>query len=129
MSKKLDDLAPVFKPVACELLARFVEAGYSIAIIGTWRSYEEHLKNVAAGRSWTPRSKHCDGLAIDVCPYEIYRLVGEDKLQWDGNNPIWQRLGEIGEKIPNIKWGGRFRDSKGKLIGDWGHFEYAGGAK
>jgi hypothetical protein len=116
MSRKLDDLDPRFKPLALELVARCVEAGIGVMIVDTLRTPAEHAANLAAGVSWTNRSKHLDGLAIDLAPYEQYALHGPDKLQWNGSDPVWERIGEIGERL-GLRWGGRWRQK------DLGHFE------
>lgn len=117
MSRALDDLDPRFKPLACYLLARCVEAGIQIMIVDTLRTPAEHAANLASGVSWTQRSKHLEGLAIDICPYDTYQLAGPDKLKWDSSDPVWQRIGAIGEKL-GLRWGGRWAQK------DLGHFEY-----
>jgi len=95
-----------------------VEAGIMVMIIDTWRSPAEHAANLAAGVSWTKHSKHLDGLAIDICPYQQFQLHGPDKLQWDGDDPIWTKIGTMGEAL-GLVWGGRWRKQR-----DLGHFEY-----
>jgi len=116
MNRSLDALHPDFKAKAIELLARAAEAGYPLMIIETLRTPEEHAANLAAGRSWTQHSKHLDGLAMDVAPYATYQLHGANKLDWDAADPVWQTLGEIGEKL-GLRWGGRWQQK------DMGHFE------
>lgn len=116
MSKKLDDLSPAFKPKAIELLARLAEAGIPVMVIDTLRTPEEHAANLANGTSWTTHSKHLDGDAIDICPYETFLLSGPDKLMWDAANPVWQKIGPIGEAL-GLRWGGRWKQK------DMGHFE------
>lgn len=122
MSRKLDDLHPDFKPLAITLLARIVEAGIPIMIVDTLRTPAEHADNLAKGTSWTTRSKHLDGLAIDIVPYETYQLHGPDKLQWDASDPVWLKMGLIGESL-GLRWGGRWKDAKGNPRPDSGHFE------
>jgi peptidoglycan L-alanyl-D-glutamate endopeptidase CwlK len=117
MSRKLNDLSPRFRPLAIELLARCVEAGIPVCVVDTLRTPAEHAANLAKGVSWTPYSKHLDGDAIDICPYETFNLHGPDKLQWDGSEPVWARLGAIGESL-GLTWGGRWK------VRDLGHFEY-----
>jgi len=117
MSRRLDDLAPVFRPKAIELLARCVEAGIMVMVIDTLRTPAEHAENLRTGVSWTTRSRHLDGLAIDICPYDQYALHGAKKLQWDGDDPVWAKLGTIGEAL-GLRWGGRWKQK------DLGHFEY-----
>jgi hypothetical protein len=86
-------------------------------IIDTLRTPAEHADNLARGVSWTTRSKHLDGLAIDICPFSEYQLYGDDKLEWDESEPVWQKLGVLGEAL-GLRWGGRWKQK------DMGHFEY-----
>lgn len=116
MSRRLDDLSTRFKPVAIELLARCVENGIHVLIVDTLRTPEEHAANLAKGVSWTKHSRHLDGDAIDICPYETYQLRGPDKLAWN-DGPTWERIGAIGEAL-GLRWGGRWK------VKDLGHFEY-----
>lgn len=116
MSRALDDLAPVFRPLAVELLARLAEAGILVMIIDTLRTDAEQADAIARGVSWVTHSKHQDGLAIDICPFDTWSLHGADKLRWDASDPVWERIGLIGEKL-DLVWGGRWRQK------DLGHFE------
>ena len=116
MSRAINDLSPYFKPLAIELLARTVEAGIPVVIVDTLRTPAEHAANLAKGVSWTPRSKHLIGDAIDLCPYAQYDAHGPDKLLWT-DDPVWWRLGAIGEAL-GLRWGGRW------TVRDLGHFEY-----
>lgn len=118
MSRRLDDLSPAFRPIAFELLARLTEAQIPVMVIDTLRTPEEQAENLRKGVSATLNSKHLTGNAIDVCPYDVYQSNGPDKLQWDAANPIWLRIGEIGERL-GLRWGGRW-----KRPFDPGHFEY-----
>lgn len=118
MSRALDDLDPRFRPIVDRLLARFTEAKIPVLIVETLRTQAQHDLNVATGHSWITRSKHQDGLAIDVVPYSLYTLVpGGDKLQWDNADPVWQQLGVIGKAL-GLRWGGDWTQK------DMGHFEY-----
>lgn len=117
MSRRLDDLSDRFRPKAIELLARLTEAGIAVMVIDTLRTPEEHAANLAKGVSWTKRSKHLDGDAIDVCPYAIYDATGPDKLAWDASHPLWPKIGAIGEAL-GLTWGGRWKQR------DMGHFEW-----
>lgn len=114
--RKLDDLNPTFKSLAIALLARLVEAGIQVMIVETLRTAEQHAADVASGHSWITRSKHQDGLAIDIAPYSVWQLHGDDKLQWSADDPVWQQIGAIGESL-GLKWGGRWTQK------DLGHFE------
>ena len=118
MSRRLDDLSPRMKPLAMELIARCIEQGIMVMIVDTLRTPAEQAANVAKGVSWTLNSKHLTGDAIDICPYEIYRISGKepDKLAWDGTHKEWQVIGAIGERL-GLVWGGRWKKK------DLGHFE------
>jgi peptidoglycan L-alanyl-D-glutamate endopeptidase CwlK len=116
MSRKLDDLHFSFRPLAFELLARAVERRIQVIIVDTLRSQSEHEINLANGTSWTKHSKHLDGLAIDICLLDEYKLHGPNKLQWNARDPMWQELGKIGEMI-GLRWGGRW------TVKDMTHFE------
>ena len=116
MSRALDDLSPAFRPLAFELLARCVEQNIPVMIVDTLRTPAEHATNLARGTSWTSKSKHLTGDAIDICPYDQFNLHGPDKLRWDADDPIWIRIGVSGERL-GLRWGGRWKQR------DMGHFE------
>jgi D-alanyl-D-alanine carboxypeptidase-like protein len=117
MSRRLDDLSPRFKPLAMELLARTVEAGIPVVIVDTLRTPAEHQANLAKGVSWTTRSKHLDGDAIDICPYSTWDAHGPDKLNWDVSDPVWATLAAIG-RVLGLRCGYDWK------VKDAGHFEY-----
>lgn len=124
MDTSLDSLDPIFKPKAIELLARLTEARIGVCIVNTRRTAAEQAAAVARHVSWVAHSKHEDGLAIDVAPYEIWALHGDDKLQWNTSDPVWLAIGKIGEAL-GLRWGGRFKPINTAGIGiDPGHFEY-----
>lgn len=117
MSRALNDLAPVFRPFAFELLARAAEAGIPCFIVDTLRTEAQQAVNVSTGHSWVTHSKHQDGLAIDLCPYLQYDANGPDKLAWNADDPNWAKLGAIGKAL-GLRWGGDWQQK------DLGHFEY-----
>lgn len=118
MTTDLDSLDPHFKPLAMAFLARLVEARIPVVIVNTRRTEAEQQDALARHVSWVTHSKHQDGLAIDIVPYEVYTSdTGGDKLLWDGDNEIWLTIGHIGESL-GLRWGGRWKQR------DLGHFEY-----
>jgi hypothetical protein len=119
MSRSLDDLSPRFRPFADRFLAKLMEARIPVMVVTTSRTHAEQIDAVKRGVSWTLNSKHLTGDAIDVAPYAIYDLHGPDKAQWDEADPVWLRIGEIGQAC-GLKWG---VVSKG-LRKDLGHFEW-----
>ncbi len=118
MSRSLDDLAPAFRPLAFEFLARLTEAGVPVLITDTLRTPEEHQANLVAGTSWTRHSKHLDGLALDVVPYDLYTAApGGDKLAWNANHPSWRIVGVVAHRL-GLRWGGDWKQK------DMGHVEF-----
>ncbi|OFX06053.1 MAG: hypothetical protein A3E78_13885 [Alphaproteobacteria bacterium RIFCSPHIGHO2_12_FULL_63_12] len=117
MSRALNDLSPRFRPLAFELLARCTEAGIAVMVIDTLRTKAEHQANLAKGVSWTTHSRHLDGDAIDICPYDVYQADGSDKLRWDASDPMWVKLAEIGRSL-GLRCGYDWK------VKDCGHFEY-----
>lgn len=118
MSRALDDLNPEFRKIAIEILARLIEAKIPVLIVDTLRTPAEHEVNLANGTSWVKHSKHLDGLAIDIVPYEEFKLSGPDKLQWTTSNPVWTKIGQIGKAVDDrVIWGGDW------AVKDMGHFE------
>ena len=139
MSRSLDDLTTRFRPMAVQLIAYIVEDGIAAMIVDTLRTEAEHLANLKAGTSGTALSKHLPlrlrwpggtlpadlvpndrdrSDAIDLAPFEQYQLHGPDKLKWDATDPVWLRMGEIGERL-GLRWGGRWEKPR-----DPGHFEW-----
>ena len=118
MSRSLNDLSDRMRPRVFEFLARLTEAQIPVAIVDTLRTVEEQAQNVFKGVSWTMNSKHLTGDAIDVCPWATWDAHGPDKLNWDASDPVWQRIGKIGEAC-GLLWGGRWQKTP-----DLGHFEY-----
>lgn len=124
MSRSLNDLDYRIRNLVFEFLARCAEAGIPVMVIDTLRTPDEQLANIAKGVSWTPNSKHLPqpetgkSLAVDIAPFSVYQLHGADKLAWDAADPVWDKLGILGEKC-GLKWGGRWKQK------DLGHFEYS----
>ena len=130
MSTKLNDLDYRFQPTVFEFLARLIEADIPVKIIFTGRTQDEQNALYEQGRTtpgqvvtWTRDSKHVmkapdfKSFAIDVCPWDEFRLNGSDKLKWDAADPVWGKIGAIGEAL-GMKWGGRWKQK------DLSHFEY-----
>lgn len=62
--------------------------------------------------TWTLKSRHLDGKAVDLAPSKDGKVIW-----WDAPQDVWQRMGVIGEAY-GLAWGGRW---KGKA--DTPHFE------
>jgi hypothetical protein len=123
MSRLLKDLNSRFYPSACELLAKLTEAQIPVLITCTLRTQAEQDAAVASGHSQVAHSRHQDGMAIDIVPYDIWQEHGDDKLQWDTTDLIWLKIGAIAEAL-DLRWGGRFHPLNNVGIGwDPGHIE------
>jgi hypothetical protein len=117
MSRALDDLVPELRVKAFELIARCAEAGIPVFIVDTLRTPAEQDIYLRTGASWTTQSKHLTGRAIDICPYELYTAApGGDKLLWNIENPMWEKIVKIGERL-GLRAGARWTQR------DYGHFE------
>lgn len=88
------------------------------------RSEAQQAKAVASGNSWTMRSRHRTGHAVDVVPYPVdWDDLGKFKLIRDAFFQASQQL-----DIP-IRWGGdwnedgKFQDEIKRGTYDGGHFE------
>ncbi len=105
---------------ACGLRAKAREDGLVAVIDEVSRGLAQALWNVKNALG-IANSVHRDRLAVDILlftPEGVY-LTAE---------AFYRPLGEWWESllIPGCTpcWGGRFRDRKGRLTGDWGHFSF-----
>lgn len=92
-----------------------------ISVIEGLRTLETQKSYVARGVSKTLKSKHLDGLAVDLYPYPVPRTKSGEI---DSSSPKWEEMalvayycaGKIG--IPNLEWGGTW-----KSLVDKPHFQ------
>jgi peptidoglycan LD-endopeptidase CwlK len=155
MSRLLADLDPRLFSIAQQFIQKLIAEKVPYAILETYRPPEIQAAYYAQGRetynavcakrlaaglprigeyeagqkvTWTLKSKHISGLALDVVP-----LTERGAIPWritDATAPFWKRIGEIGESV-GLEWGGRWPDQKtGKLdaygLGiDLPHYELA----
>ena len=123
-SRSLDELLPMVRTRVDKFLELCDEHGIDLLVTSTYRdnySQEELyaqgrtrpgkvVTNAKPGESW-----HNYRCAIDVVP-----LVN-GKPNWDGSDPIWETIGELGEKA-GLEWAGRWRTFR-----ELAHFQYTGG--
>jgi len=63
---------------------------------------------------------HGTGRAVDVC---LVRYEGKKQiLWWDAPESMWELIGYEAKKLGFV-WGGDFRDSKGRMMKDYGHLQ------
>ena len=94
-----------------------------IVILEWTRTPQQQALNVAKGASKTMKSKHLEGLAIDIAFLDD--LMDDGTLNYTPD--AYKMLGEYWESLdPNCRWGGRFGDDPNtdKIEGwDSGHYE------
>ena len=123
-SRKIEDLIPQAKERVERFIALCHEQGIDLLVTSTFRDHESQgelyeqgrtkpgkvVTNAKPGESW-----HNYRCAVDVVP-----LVN-GKPNWDGSDPIWQTIGELGEQA-GLEWAGRWHSFK-----ELAHFQYTGG--
>ncbi len=126
--RSLDSLSSEFYPKACEWIARVTARGIAVMVVQTSRTPEEAKTNVANGTSRNLSSLHLPRMlrwnqsarplapadamkadAMDIAPWAVWQLHGDDKLQWDTSDPAWGIIGEEAERV-GLRWGGRWHD-------------------
>ena len=113
---RLEGLQAPVKELAKQLIDRAVKAGISVTVIEGHRTPERQAELYAAGAATHAKpwwSFHNYGTAFDIAPTKLLR-----KKDWDPDNPLWDKLGAIGESL-GFEWGGRWKGIKDKP-----HFEY-----
>ncbi len=90
------------------------ETPIDFAVIDGMRTEEEQRRNMANGVSWTLRSRHLEGKAIDFAAYVNGRITFNE----DYYPPIAEAFNKcsLKHRIPII-WGGGWK------VRDWGHIE------
>jgi len=123
-SRNINDLLPNVKVRVEKFIELCDEEGIDLLITSTYRDNESQealyeqgrtrpgkiVTNAKPGESW-----HNYRCAVDIVP-----LVN-GKPNWDGSDPIWQTIGELGEKA-GLEWAGRWHSFK-----ELAHFQYTGG--
>lgn len=107
-SRSLDDLRPDIRPQVDAFLSACTNAGIDNLVTCTLRSNADQAALWAKGRTAPGKivtkappgqSAHNHGLAIDIVP-----LI-HGKPDWDGEDPIWQRIGQLGIAA-GLEWAG-----------------------
>ena len=127
-SRKLTDLHPQMQPMVTRFLANARAAGIDLLVTCTYRSNEEQAALYAIGRTKPGRivtnakpgrSTHNNtlngkpaALAVDVVP------LRDGKPVWSASDPVWKRVGEIGEKV-GLEWAGRWTTCR-----EYPHFQH-----
>ena len=115
--KNLATVQPQLQRLGRELLRRLAAEGLTFKVIQGRRTAQEQAALYAIGRTkpgrkvtWTLKSRHITGRAIDIALFQGKNVVWESKH--------YNRAGEIGEQL-GLVWGGRWKGGKT----DRPHFE------
>jgi peptidoglycan L-alanyl-D-glutamate endopeptidase CwlK len=105
--KNLATVQPQLQRLGRELLRRLAAEGLTFKVIQGRRTAQEQAALYAIGRTkpgrkvtWTLKSRHITGRAIDIALFQGKNVVWESKH--------YTRAGEIGEEL-GLKWGGRWK--------------------
>jgi len=123
-SRSLNDLILPAKERVEHFLSLCKDEGIDLLVTSTYRDNESQqalyeqgrttagkvVTNAKAGDSW-----HNWRCAVDVVP------MVNGKPNWDGSDPVWSKIGELGEQA-GLEWAGRWRSFK-----ELAHFQYTGG--
>jgi peptidoglycan L-alanyl-D-glutamate endopeptidase CwlK len=120
-SRDLNELLPIVKTKVDYFIRLCAESNIELLITSTYRDIESQNALYDQGRTTEGRivtnakggeSFHNYRCAIDIVPL----VCG--KPDWDGSHPIWQQIGELGEKA-GLEWAGRWKSFK-----EMAHFQY-----
>lgn len=75
-------------------------------VVDGGRTPDEHRNNVAAGRSWIKRSKHQDGLAIDIAAYRNGKVTYAAEPYYKISHAFYYCADQLSTPII---WGGEWR--------------------
>lgn len=122
-SRRIDELVPELQEKYYAFEKEMQAAGIDFIVTCTYRSQEEQDKLYAQGRTepgmivtWARSSLHTQKKAFDIA------IMVNGKINW--GNKAYEVPGLLGEKV-GLKWGGRFKDSKGRPKPDRPHFQLA----
>jgi peptidoglycan L-alanyl-D-glutamate endopeptidase CwlK len=123
-SRSLDELLPPVKERVEWFIKLCNMEGIDILVTSTYRDQESQRALYAQGRTMPGKivtnagpgdSWHNWRCAVDVVP-----LVN-GKPEWDGSNPVWARIGELGKEA-GLEWAGDWKSFR-----ELAHFQYTGG--
>lgn len=124
-SRSLTELHPKVAHMAQQFVEACDEQGIDLLVTSTYRDHESQNELYAQGRTKPGKivtnarggqSYHNWRCALDVVP------LRNGKCVWDSSDPVWRKVGEIGESI-GFEWAGRW---SGRLK-ESAHFQYTGG--
>lgn len=119
MSRLIEDLSPLFQPVARAILAESnaIITPSVIKPISTWRSIQEQSDAVSDGATDLNIGYHNYGLAMDVGVFTPGGVYIRDGRDWR-----YKVFGLTAKRLGCV-WGGEWQDK------DWAHIELSGGIR
>lgn len=116
-SRLLNDLHPDMKPLMRWFLDECQKQGIDVLVTCTWRSNDEQGKLYAQGRSTPGRivtnakpGQSMHNFMLNGVPaskaFDVVPLI-HGKPEWDASNPVWEKMGEIGESV-GLEWAGHW---------------------
>jgi peptidoglycan L-alanyl-D-glutamate endopeptidase CwlK len=123
-SRSLDELLAPVKERVKHFIDLCDQNDIDLLVTSTYRDHESQDALYAQGRTTGGKivtnaqggqSYHNWRCAVDVVP-----LIN-GKPHWDSSDPIWTKIGELGEQA-GLEWAGRWRTFK-----ELAHFQYTGG--
>jgi peptidoglycan L-alanyl-D-glutamate endopeptidase CwlK len=130
--RSLNNLVGVH-PDLVKVIKRALEiTDIDFAVTDGLRTASEAAANRAKGTSYRKRSKHQDGLAVDLTPYANGKLVAGNPEDWPYFNQLSKWMFQAAEELGiKIEWGGNWKyvivDGKRKPFKDGYHYQLPDG--
>ena len=126
--RSLDNLKGVHPRLSQVVYRALQITDIDFAVTDGLRTAEEAAANRAKGTSYRKRSKHEDGLAVDLTPYVNGKLVQGKEEDWPYFNQLSKWMFQAAEDVGvKIEWGGNWKyvivDGKQKPFKDGYHYE------
>lgn len=104
--RKLNQIHPDLRAVVEEYLAT---GTVPVVILEAKRSLAQQKKNIEAGVSWTLKSRHLDGHAIDIAP----KVNGKATFAWPPYYPLAKQMKAAAKRVGvPVEWGGDWVKTK-----------------
>lgn len=116
-TRSLNNLAEVNPKLQAVAECALQQSPVDFVVVDGGRTEAEHKNNVANGKSWIKRSKHQDGLAIDVAAYVQGKITYDAKYYYKIADAF--QACALQTNTP-ITWGGDWK------VKDLMHFELRG---